>query len=393
MLKKYNLTLFKLFTYIIFLTTPLESIGALDGSVSFSLTKMAILFQFLLFLPFLSTTSKIRFNSAIILFMALGGYWLLSCFWAMDFYHAFENLLSFYFPSVLMMITISTAIDSKKDIMNILWSFLLGCIVLAINCHFAKDEILANALYADQERVSTLGQDHNELSFMLNMGIVILFYTIGSFKKPFFKYLFILVILFLVYAIMLTGSRTGIITTILVFLLFLHNYKVNRFFVSILLIALLPVVISIIPESTIERLLSTSDSIKTGDFTSRGTIWKKGFDAFVQENMFLGVGYQNFSKMMINYYSWSVAAHNTYLSYLFTGGVVALFIFCLIIRKLFVYCIRIYRNTSNSFCFAFLIPLLIAMFTLETQYRRWIFLIAIVLSRACEFSEKIKIKK
>ncbi|MBR5841892.1 MAG: O-antigen ligase family protein [Bacteroidaceae bacterium] len=384
-LKRYNLTWLKLLTCLIFFTTPLESIGVSEDSSSLSIVKMVILAQFALFL---FTSSKFRLNPVIKMFIALGVYWLLSCFWAFDFYIAFENLLGFYFPSLFLMVTISESIKSKEDIRNILFSFVIGCIVLALNCHFAKEEILANALYADQERVTALGQDQNELSFMLNMGIAILFHAISSFEKKFLKLTAVLILIFLTYAILLTGSRTGFVTTILIFCCFAYNNKRYGLIALGVLLILLPFVISLIPVSSIERLLETKDSIESGDFTSRGTIWRKGYQAFLNENIFLGVGYQNFTKMMERYYSWSVATHNTYLSYLFTGGMVGFIFLGVILASLVTYCSKLSRNISSNYCFAYLIPILIAMFTLETQYRRWIFLIAIILYKAYELSKK-----
>ena len=140
--------------------------------------------------------------------------------------------------------------------------------------------------------------------------------------------------------------------------------------------------LSLIPEGTLSRLMNISQDLRAGNLSSREEIWRAGLTAYYEENTVLGVGYQNFTPMLKKHFDLSLASHNTYLSYLITGGFAGIAILLVILAKLFSHCRGLARITNSSYWYAYIAPLFIVMLTLETQYRRWIFLLSIVLYKA-----------
>ena len=187
-MKTYNKHKFSFLDFcvcLVFFTTPLESVGFSEESSAISIVKLVVVL--LLFAWLFFSSRRLDFSSTTKLFVFLGGYWLLSCLWAIDLENSLSNLLSFYFPSVIVMMIIGGAISCKQDIKNILGAYLLGCIVLSVFCCFNRDLILADAAYGDMERITALGQDQNELSFLLVMGLVVALNGVREYRNRIVK--------------------------------------------------------------------------------------------------------------------------------------------------------------------------------------------------------------
>lgn len=383
--KKWDLTLLNFFVCLVFFVTPIESVGIGDETGKFSIAKLVVL---LLLVVWILKSRHLDFNPVTKLFISMGGFWLLSCVWAISPSVAFDHFIGFYLPSLVMVMIIGDNIHSYEDVRNILVAYMFGCIVLALFCISNRSLILANATYADMERVSALGQDQNELSFLLSMGLAIVLHGIQVYERKGIRFFLLACAILFILATLLTGSRTGAVMMLSVVVLFVINNKKYSMYLLPLLIIASPIIISKIPTSSIERILNTKELVESGDLSNRGIIWENGLNAYVQENVLLGVGYQNFPELMHQYYGYRCAAHNTYISYLCTGGIIGLLFLMTILVKLAKYCTSFVRETRNSYWYAYILPLLLAMITLETQYRRWIFLIAIVIFKTYQISKQ-----
>ena len=125
--------------------------------------------------------------------------------------------------------------------------------------------------------------------------------------------------------------------------------------------------------------MQTSALVNDGDFSDRGIIWQSALDAFSEENILLGVGYSNFSTMLRQHFGWQMASHNTYLTYLIEFGIIGVWAFIYILIKMINLAKSIRKQESNAFVYCYIIPLFVFMFTLETEYKRWIFMIYVLL--------------
>ena len=125
--------------------------------------------------------------------------------------------------------------------------------------------------------------------------------------------------------------------------------------------------------------MQTSELVDDGDFSDRGVIWQSALDAFRHENFLLGVGYSNFSTMLRQHYGWQMASHNTYLTYLVEFGFVGVWTFIYVLVKMFKVATLIRKQENNAFVYCYVLPLFVFMITLETEYKRWIFMMYMLL--------------
>ena len=143
------------------------------------------------------------------------------------------------------------------------------------------------------------------------------------------------------------------------------NFKGSKIFVLIPTIIGLSIYLFFsLPEYIYLRLLETSSQVESGDFTNRETIWKEGFNAFIDSGRLLfGIGHNAFKTLMFNATGTGIAGHNTYLLTLielgFIGFILYMRILLYLARKVWILVRR-----DSLFFLLLLIPLLISMLTL-----------------------------
>lgn len=359
---------------LFFLASPIESISVFEN---FSIAKLSALF---VILGWATQGFKSNHSTIINSFVIMALYATASIIWSIDRSGTTNQVIMFLWPSIIVSMAMFYSIRKNEDIYLYLISFIIGCIIAAISTLMFRDATLAVAEYAGQDRLTAFGQDQNTLAFLLCIGFTIILDFIRKNNRSLQKYISIGMLFVFVIVILSTGSRTGLILTFLVFSLYLiSSGSIKNFLLMItLVIVLAPLVYNYIPESIWERFLQTNDLVESGNFSERGDIWSAGLLAFKDENFLFGVGYSNFSTMLHNHFGWQMASHNTYLSYLVDFGYIG-FLFFLYI--LFIMCkivMKIYKQHKDIYIFAYLIPFLVVMFVLETEYKRWIFMFGVL---------------
>jgi hypothetical protein len=198
-----------------------------------------------------------------------------------------------------------------------------------------------------------------------------------------------------VFGILITASRAAAITSIpaLLFVL-LSKGRLNvwsRIAVVPVLVAAVFLVQSYVPNAARERLLTTSESIATGDLNGRMELWRLGFDAF-RERPVLGIGSHAFRAAT----SLGKVDHNTYLSVLFELGMIGFTIFALVMATTVMLGLRL-RGPPKAFWLTTLVVLGIGVLTLNWKHRKLTWLIpsmivvqtALVVTdpkRSCQYS-------
>ena len=125
--------------------------------------------------------------------------------------------------------------------------------------------------------------------------------------------------------------------------------------------------------------------IESGNLNDREYIWKTAFNAFIDSGKLLfGIGHNAFKNLMYNTVGIRSAGHNTYLITLIELGLIG---FVLYIRILFYLArkVLILVKRDSLFFSLLLIPLLLSMFTLGLQNRRWLILIGIIIIKLVDF--------
>ena len=374
---------------LFFLATPIESIPVIEN---FSIVKLAAIIVLAAWV--LSGFPKI-WNNSVKAFVPFLIYAILSCLWSIDTASSLNAVITFLIPSLFVAMVIGNSITSKKDIAMYLTFYIVGCAISSISSLLTRQTMLQIAEFADQERLTAFGQDQNTLAYLLIMGVVPLLHFINQTHQLILKYLSITLVLLFSYVIVSTGSRTGVIVLVLIFLLFI--FSVRKFnillYTSVLAVFGIPILIQYIPESIIDRLMQTSDLVDEGDFSNRGVIWASALQTFQEENMIFGVGYSNFSTMLKQHLGWQIASHNTYLTYLIEFGIVGVWVFVYLLIKLLHIVRCIHKQEKSTFVYCYILPLFVFMTTLETEYKRWVFILYVLLCAWHKLNRVNELKK
>ena len=372
---KSNFGFLKFSIALFFLATPLESLPLAEG---FSIVKLSAI---IVLVAWALSGFQRKANNPTKVFVPLLVFAVISCVWSIDFSTSLNAITTFLIPSLLVAMIMSNSVNSKKDIAVYLGFYITGCLISSIAGLVTRQAMLAAAVYAGQERLTAFGQDQNTLAFLMVMGVVPLLQLISKTSKPILKYMFIALTIVFAYMIASTGSRTGVIVLALVVLF--YAYSARQFKVlavlGVLVVVGLPIFLQYLPEGIIDRFMQTSDLVEEGDFSDRGVIWQSALDAFFHDNFLLGVGYSNFSTMLRQHYGWQMASHNTYLTYLVEFGFVGVWTFVYVLVKMFKIATSIRKQENNAFVYCYVLPLFVFMITLETEYKRWIFMMYVLL--------------
>lgn len=384
----YHFTFLNIVVAIFFLTSPIESVAIFEGFSIAKLSSLLVLFVWAL------GNFKVRRSEIIKSFVLLGVYASLTILWSIDRSKTSHQVFMFLWPSIIVVAAMNYSIRSSEDLFLYLKAFVVGCIIAMLTIFMNRNSVLANAEYAGEERLTAFGQDQNTLSFLLCVGFTIVLGAFRRYNKSIWRYFSLVFLISCVVVILSTGSRTGLILIILVLVLFFVSsggWK-NLILMFFLILLLSPVIYNYIPETIWERLFETNDLVMSGDFSDRGYIWSHGLEAFWRENFVLGVGYSNFSTMLNQNFGWQMASHNTYLSYLVDLGFVGFVFFILVLYRMFMIVCRIYKATKDIYIFAYIVPFLVVMFVLETEYKRWLFMYGIMLESyyRCWITKRIK---
>lgn len=369
--------------YLLYFSTPFESVAIIPG---FSVVKLVTLIFLLLSLyRFINSPINnypfVRFISYYTIFA------MISTLWSMDIETTALSSFGTLFPSFIVTVFLINSIDKKEQIINILKSYSIGCIVISLYALYLYFTEFRFLLYGDA-RVTVLGQDQNELSFLFNFGIICLLYFFQFEKVTIKLKLIILISIFvIIFAILSTGSRTGFIILLFTGLVFIViNFKGSKIFVFVPTVIGLSIYLFFsLPEYIYTRLFETSSMIESGNLNDREYIWKTAFNAFIDSGKLLfGIGHNAFKNLMYNTVGIRSAGHNTYLITLIELGLIG---FVLYIRILFYLArkVLILVKRDSLFFSLLLIPLLLSMFTLGLQNRRWLILIGIIIIKLVDF--------
>lgn len=193
---------------------------------------------------------------------------------------------------------------------------------------------------------STRTMDPNFFASGMCLMVGVLFNNILTKNK---KILWIIMLVFALFIIMLTGSRSGLVANLVViFFIFLFNSNVSRgkkiSFIIMMLFVILFLSTNItkyIPQDILARFSLNYMINDSG--AGRFIIWKRAIEFFYNNNilrMFIGTGPGTFQYLVMN---GGHAAHNIYIQTLVEGGFLNFVIFMLFVIKT---CINNLKNKN-----------------------------------------------
>ena len=215
--------------------------------------------------------------------------------------------------------------DTPADLQNLLRAAVAGSGVLAVLtlAAFRSPEVIA----AGQIRFAATGQDPNDLARFLDLGFPLAALLFESDRRLFVRALALGFLPVGLVAVFLTASREGLIAALIALagsILILTRHHARRVIATVIVLPLFAALLFvIIPAGTLDRLASIPEQLQSGDLNQRLSIWAAGWRAFAHAPL-IGSGAGSF--VTASHLAPIDTAHNTALSVVVSGGLVALFL-------------------------------------------------------------------
>ncbi len=244
-----------------------------------------------------------------------------------------------------------------------------------------------------QGRFTTTGFNENAIAFILALGIPIAWHLFCESRATFedaaknpsliqsvFRLINLMYVPAALYGIMLTASRGGIIASVPAIIFILLSLKRLSLLQRTMIISSVALgivfLISLVPQSSINRLSTIGQSISGGDLGERGGLWIEGLEV-VKDNPLIGVGSNTVAVAVPS----EIVVHNTFLSIAAESGIIGLSLFLTVIFICFFHAVKQPRWQAMVWVSVLLVWLLDAN-TFAWEYRKatWLFFSFIIIN-------------
>ena len=213
--------------------------------------------------------------------------------------------------------------ESAGDLRNLMRVWLAGSWVLAILT--IVNFTFSNPGSADQIRFAASGQDPNDVARFLDLGFPIAALLLDGRERWGGKLLAAGYLPLGFACVLLTASRGGFLAAVVAFagcsVLLIRRFRKAALWGTLALTASAGAIWLLVPSETLERIASITGQLQNGDLNQRVNIWSAGWKAFLS-SPFVGHGAGSF--VAAARLAPIDTAHNTALSILVEGGMVAL---------------------------------------------------------------------
>lgn len=322
------------------LVIPVDDLVAPGGA---SLVKLTGLLSFAAMALLLVNGMPLRGSGWFIISCLLYISWVLSSFlWTnmpVDYQHAqainSQQSLKANLYLLGMVLLMFQLVRSECELHAVMLAFVLGCSWLS-----------ALFLSSYEPGVLTVrhgleGLDANEMSIIISIAIPLAVYLMLRAQLTLVRLAGLLYLPLALLAILATGSRTGLVILLVAALSLLPLlFKAGltlRLLSLVVVCGALIWVLSVIPDKTVERLLSTSSELSSGTLSERSITWKKAWLEFEQQPVF-GHGLGSFRQLM-NKHNVEYTAHNSYISIAVEQGLIGLLFYLAVIFTVFWQCL------------------------------------------------------
>ncbi len=278
-------------------------------------------------------TQKIRRIHPFYIFTVLFIAWnVMSVFWTID-YGLTELRTKTYVQLGIMSVMIWDLVDGKDKLRAVIQTYIIGAYIsisgTIINFIFGKEAYL----YSGGRYVAN-GFNANDLAIILALGVPMAWYMVISsgaqVKFKWFRIINMLYIPLAFFAVILTGSRAGFLVALisLVYIILSTRWlgKWGRVSLVLLLAGLVLAAAIVVPDATLERVLSTFMMGESDDLGGRLTIYAAAARS-IDAHPLLGVGCGAFKSAT----GLNIIAHNSFLSVLSETGIIGFLFFTIML--------------------------------------------------------------
>lgn len=261
--------------------------------------------------------------------LALFLWFACTCFWSVDSTASLVKIRA-YFQDMMIVWLIWEFADTPEDLRNLLRATVAGSWVLALLTLLAFH--VPDAVAAGQIRFAAYGEDPNDVARFLDLGFPLAALLAQCERRRILRTMALGFLPVGLVAVLLTASRSGFLAALVALagsLVILAHGRARR--VAVAVFALPPSLAALwfaIPGPTLERLATIPQQLQGGDLNQRVNIWTTGWEAFTRAP-FSGSGVGTFVAAART--APMDSAHNTALSILVSGGLVALFLASLLV--------------------------------------------------------------
>ncbi len=356
------ITLVSLFTTLFFIFSIPWGNAVWDG-----LSRVFGLFAFgAAGLAFISGGSRGRFNIFHLIVAILGAWLIISLIWSPDFERG-KFLLNTILQLMLLTVLVTLNMgDSKKNILLAYHSYVLGNIVgsgIIIYNYLNGIE----SIYYQRYAIPTLDIDGQ--SIMLTLAIPMAAYLTTQYQKKWIKFFYVISIPTIVFAVFLTGTRTAAIVGVIGVLYWLMTYRnaslrvKSAFF--IIFVASMITAVSLAPQESLDRILSSGQSISSGTLNNRTVIWGASLEQW-KISPFIGNGIGSLEYILNTKHVQYDSAHSTYIHILTENGIIGLGLYLLMILAIVYYSFSA-PFSEMLFFMALLLTILVSQITQHTH--------------------------
>lgn len=350
---------------VVILTSGVNVIGKLTGMTALGLALLAA-----------TINGRIRrvhpFHIAALLFVMWAG------FTQMLFAHAGDQLSSKFWTYVQLLLVLWMMWEialSRRSHQGLLLAYVLGAYLVA------ADTIRVSHTQAGLMRRYAAGDaDPNGVAMMLALALPMAWYLGATYRQPALRWLSRAYLPVGIVAIGLTGSRGGMLATIVALLivpLSMTRLTPGRLATAIALLALAgTLAVVYVPDKIVQRLATTSSEVEELRLGGRFSIWVAGVKAFTQRPV-MGYGTGGF-KGAVRPYGIMQVAHNSFLSVLVEQGLVGLLLYLGMLVAVFL-AIRRLPRLERRFALVLLATLVVAMLPLTWEDNKVVWFVLPVL--------------
>ena len=277
--------------------------------------------------------------------------------------------------------------EGRARQMSLLRAYVLGA-------YISLGALLAGAASGSEElRRYTVADSHpNAVSFVITLAIPVACYLAVRDDPGWRRVLWRVFVPLAVVGVLLTGSRSGLVTLGLALLMApaaLHGWSRARRVAAVAGMGTLAVlVLAIGPAAPVERLANFDEEISSGDLNGRVVTWDHSTRIFSQRPL-AGSGAGMARHALTDERGWEGGVHNTYLSVTVDLGVVGAVLFVLVIAAAVLPALR-QRGLERRFLVVLALTLLVGLLPRHWEYERptwWIFSVLVGMA-AVERSER-----
>lgn len=268
------------------------------------------------------------FHVFAVLFVLWAG---VSSFWSIDPGATRARVITLLQLAIFMWLLWEIAWSPERG-RALLQAYVLGtCIAAVATIHnYVSGVAWMVSVYGEAVRFVALNQDPNELGVILSLGLPMAWYLGLAPPRRRIARMWHLYLPLGLTAILLTASRGAFLAALVA--LMIVPWTLGRVHLRTqvalfaLLVASLALASSLVPDASVERILTIRADVEAGHFGGRGAIWMAGLEV-AREHPLVGVGTGAYGTAVAPTLHQERASHQTFLQILVEQGIVGLVLF------------------------------------------------------------------